>query len=201
MPVLSYDKGARMLKSRWRPRSLEDLSLVSMGVAVAFSSAAFAVYMLASDIVEPRVGGLEHLGIFARPKTLAFASRTQKTIPDRSKPPTIDDPLVDPMPVGTIPGGVATPYSASKSFQIIPTLDDRVWIETNSGGFVRVGKGDYLAAFGRIKSIERNGRQLIVVSDPGARIASANPDEQNNERRSPAALAPRKSIFDLDSRK
>ncbi len=173
-----------------------DAPLVAAGLAAALASAAFAFYMVSNESTESRVAGVEHFGIFAKPRT-AFAS-VRPGVPDsgRRNPRGIDEAGVDYTPTGAIPAAPRAAKTPPAPVRVFTGPDGLAWIATEARGFIRPRTGDFLPSFGRIASISFVGNRWVILSDSGARLEAASAGSSNDSSRPPDRAFARGMIFD-----
>lgn len=166
-----------------------DRALAVCGVLIAFSSLAFAGYMLADADGPPRIAGPEYLSIFARPSHSIVAAQ-QRIAPIAAEAPTrLTAEAIDPTPTGSISNKIASgqpvnlimtpmrdleakaPYA---SYTLLDVSNGEALIQSDIG-FRSVRVGDVLPDIGRINAIERRGDRWILLSQKGAALESPPP--------------------------
>ena len=138
--------------------------------------------MIASDSRESRVTGVEHFGVFSKPRT-AFAKAKPAAPKSREEKPLDADPAVlDYTPTGSIAAKTPEMIGPGRPMRVFSGADGQAWIETAERGFIRPRIGDILPGFGRIDKITSNENSWVIVSDAGARLEG--PVLTNREDRS-----------------
>jgi hypothetical protein len=122
------------------------------GLALATSSIGFAAHMMSDDKAEPRINGIEHLAIYARPAT-HVASRQRAT------------PGVDYMPVGST--AKSDPRRAPTNYEILEASRDWALVRLPQGRIMRVTPGGGVPGLGGVIAIERRGDKWALVTEAG----------------------------------
>src|ERR1700749_4086016 len=99
----------------------------AVGMALASTSAAFAVYMLAYGAGKTRINGMEHLAIFAQPRGPGGA--VQGPTPPNPNGST----AVDMSATGSVAGSTAQTTVGVQPVEIVAAQADRVWLKINGG--------------------------------------------------------------------
>jgi hypothetical protein len=136
----------------------------AVGMALASTSAAFAIYMLAYGAGKTRINGMEHLAIFAQPRGPGGAVRG-------APPPADAATAVDMAATGSLaaPAGQATP--GARPVEIVGAEADRVWLKIDGG--IRVASpGANVAGLGRIGAIVSRNGGWVLLDDKGAELLS-----------------------------
>jgi hypothetical protein len=138
----------------WWPSGLRpefsDLGLKLTGLTLAGGSAVFAVTM-SSDQSAPRIHGMEHLAIYARP-----ASHAPGAGPMRPS-------LIDTAPVGSMRRSGAS----LAGYEILQATAESVLLRLPEGRVTRVMQGSRVAGLGGVLAIEQDGRLWSVVTQAG----------------------------------
>jgi len=152
-------------------KSIDDLTLGLLGVALAAGAASFAFLMIISGDRRPTFSGAEHLQIFARPSTPSDDRRHTLIIGGKREPPSFDT-----TPIGSIiggPGGVMAPaVKPVKSEQAIGNasvrgvFNGRALVQTATT-VVLVGPGESIPGVGKVVSIEQTLNGPRVITDAG----------------------------------
>ncbi len=172
-----------------------DASLAAAGVATALASAAFATCMIASETSEPRIAGVEHFGIFGRPRTALAAARDRALNPGGAKSVVADGARFDYTPTGSVAAGATMTTAPPLPLRVVTGPDGLAWIETEGRGFLRPRTGDFLPAFGRIGKIVREENRWVIFSDTGARLESPDSRTTSNGAPAPDGVLSRGLIF------
>jgi hypothetical protein len=166
-----------------------DRMLAASGVLIAFSSLAFAGYMLADTDAPPRIAGLEYLSIFARPSHSIAAAQPPAPPVEEEPPARLAEQPIDPTPTGSIPSKIASgqpvnlvltplrdadPKAPHVSYKLLDVSDGEALIQSDVG-FRQVKAGDILPDLGRINAIERRGDHWVLLSQKGAALESTPP--------------------------
>jgi hypothetical protein len=140
---------------RFMKMDSSDFILRGAGAALAAASLAFAYQELSALNEAPRIAGIEHLAIYARP-----SSRVAQ-IEKRDERPGIDY-----TPVGATrrraPGAVLGAY------EIIEASPEAALIRLPEGRILRVAPGDRIAGLGDVLSIRQTSEKWIVNTQSGA---------------------------------
>ena len=155
----------------------------AVGMALASTSAAFAIYMLAYGAGKTRINGMEHLAIFAQPRGPGGAVR--------GPTPTSADgaPAVDLAATGSLaaPGGKAA--LGARPVEIVGAEADRVWLKIDGG--IRVASpGETVAGLGRIGAIVARNGGWVLLDDRGKELLGVANGANG------AALFTRRRIFE-----
>ena len=137
----------------------------AVGMALASTSAAFAIYMLAYGAGKTRINGMEHLAIFAQPRGPGGAVRGPT-------PPSVGGaPAVDLAATGSLAtsAGKATPEA--RPVEIVGAEADRVWLKID-GAIRTAAPGDNVAGLGRIGAIVARNGGWVLLDDKGAGLLS-----------------------------
>ena len=149
----------------------------AVGMALASTSAAFAIYMLAYGAGRTRINGMEHLAIFAQPRGPGGAVR--------GAPPPADSATAVDM---AATGSLAASAVGVRPVEIIAAQADRVWLKID-GGIRTASPGDNVAGLGRIGAIvARNG--WVLLDDKGKELLRVAKSANG------AALFTRRRIFE-----
>jgi len=153
----------------------------AVGMALASTSAAFAIYMLAYGAGKTRINGMEHLAIFAQPRGPGGAVR--------GPPPPADAPTaVDMAATGSVAAsaGLAAP---PRPVEIVAAEADRVWLKI--GGEIRMAApGESVAGLGRIGAIVARNDGWVVLDDKGKELLAISKAANGS------SLFTRKRIFE-----
>jgi len=189
MPEIAASNNARGKPSqrfspavKFAPASNVDRMLAASGVVIAFSSLAFAGYMLADTDRPPRIAGMEYLSIFARPNhslvTAAqvkapVAAETTNQLAARSIDPTPTGSILDKAAAGRPVNLILTPMrdidpkTPPSPYRILDVSNGEALI-ANQSGSRRVRAGDILPDLGRVNAIEKRGDHWVVLTQNGA---------------------------------
>ncbi len=154
-----------------------EVALRAIGTALAGLSVAFAGYMLAYGGGQVRVIGMEHLAIFAQPRS-----------PATSAAPTHGTTPVDMASTGSLANSGPGPAPTPTRIAIVAARADRVWLMIN-GAIRSAAAGDEVAGVGRIGAIVPRDGGWTLVDDKGATLATLE------KRANGAALFSHKLIF------
>ncbi len=130
-----------------------ELGLKFTGVALAGGSIAFAAHMMGNPSDQPRITGVEHLAIYAKP-----ARRTAQQ-PD---PPRLG---VDTMPVGSI--RKSAPSAVLAGYELLEASPDWALLRLPEGRITRVPRGGRIGGLGSVVSIEKRGENWALVTEKG----------------------------------
>lgn len=157
----------------------EDFGLRLAGLAAAASSATFAALMIASGSREPRINGMEHFAIFAKPAATRMAR-------------PVEDPGVDPIVTGGIGPAprarIETPPTGPRldGYRLIGVVDNQA-IVLSAGAFRKLRVGETLAEGRTVARIGRVDMGFVVVMSDGSFIASAPAQADGAAEATPAA--------------
>jgi hypothetical protein len=157
-----------------------------VGTALAGTSIAFAVYMLAYGEGKTRINGLEHLAIFAQPRGSAGAAPP----PEVLAPATRDGgSAVDMAATGSFvaPGGKPAPER--RPVEIVAARADRVWLRID-GALRSAVPGDSVVDVGHIGAIVARDGGWALLDDKGAVLLAVTKDANG------ASLFSRNKIFE-----
>ena len=172
-----------MLSWLLKAMSHTEWKMASLGIAVATSSAVFAVYMVSHSDEAPGLTVSEHFMIFARPSTTR-----REPFMKFAPPPTevaSQETEVDTTPVGSIgpkpqlngepstssPPVVKTPKQLPGYF-VRGAFDGKVLVQSPTG-FELVGLGDKIADAGPVLSIKYDKGRWVVMTEAGSISSSA----------------------------
>ena len=135
----------------------------AVGMALASTSAAFAIYMLAYGAGKTRINGMEHLAIFAQPRGPGGAVRGQT-------PPSADAlAAVDMAATGSVTSSTAQAVVGARPIEIVAAQADRVWLKID-GGIHMATPGDDVAGLGRIGAIVARNGGWVLLDDQGKEL-------------------------------
>lgn len=143
------------MRSLRLPRfDLSDAAFKFTGLALAGGSIVFASEMISGSRNTPRITGMEHLAIYARPANHASSLERQ-----------VSHPAVDFTPTGSITkiarGALLTAY------EILDATKEGALVRLPEGRVTRVSKGNRLAGLGRVLSLHLEGRKWVLVTEGG----------------------------------
>ena len=137
----------------------------AVGMALASTSAAFAIYMLAYGAGKTRINGMEHLAICAPPRGPGGAVRGPST-------PSADAPAaVDMAATGSVAASVGQAATGARPIEIVAAEVDRVWLKID-GAIRTAAPGDNVAGLGRIGAIVARNGGWVLLDDKGAELLS-----------------------------
>lgn len=140
---------------RWKTRfEIADAGVKATGVMLAGGSLAFATQMIIAPDHEPKIAGIEHLAIYARPLTRAAVRD--------ARPP---DPAIDYTPIGATPR--KRDDAVLSGYQLLDASPGIAVIRLPEGRIMRVSPGSRLARLGRVTSIDHGGGAWRVVTESG----------------------------------
>ena len=155
--------------------SLTNVALGWVGVALAGSSAAFAIRMIASQH-DPLIRDMQYLAIFAQPNSAALrrAQPSSAVVITEARP----SPGVDYTATASIqkPGSVgpSRPLKEEKpGYEILGANQETAWLRIGVN-ILEVRKGQSVPGIGEILAIERRGDAWRLVVDDG-RTAREDP--------------------------
>jgi hypothetical protein len=135
----------------------------AVGMALASTSAAFAIYMLAYGAGKTRINGMEHLAIFAQPRGPGGAVRGPT-------PPSADGaPAVDLAATGSLAASAGKAALGARPIEIVGAEADRVWLKID-GAIRTAAPGETVAGLGRIGSIVARNGGWVLLDDKGAEL-------------------------------
>lgn len=135
----------------------------AVGMALASTSAAFAIYMLAYGAGKTRINGMEHLAIFAQPRGPGGAVRGPST-------PSADAPAaVDMAATGSVAASVGQAATGARPIEIVAAEVDRVWLKID-GAIRTAAPGDNVAGLGRIGAIVARNGGWVLLDDQGKEL-------------------------------
>lgn len=137
-----------------KPGDFSDLILRMTGVSLAVGSIAFATHMMSNPSHPPRVTGIEHLAIYAKPSNRA-AARMQQT-PAQG---------IDTMPVGAIARG--KPSAVLSSYEVLDASAEWAVVRLPEGRIARVARGGRIAGLGGVIAIERRIGGWALLTESG----------------------------------
>jgi hypothetical protein len=132
---------------------LTEVGLKFTGVALAGGSMAFAAHMMSDPDHQPRITGVEHLAIFAKPA---------KHIAQQPAPP---NPGVDFTPVGSISKSVTNTVLAD--YEILEASSNWALLRLPEGRIASVPRGGRIGGLGRVLSIEKRGDKWALMTEKG----------------------------------
>jgi hypothetical protein len=133
---------------------LADAGLKFTGVALATGSIAFATHMLSDPGHPPRITGVEHLAIYARPARHG---------PQQSGPPSA--PNVDYTPVGSIRKKPAGALLAG--YEILDATSEWALVRLPEGRILRVWRGGRIGGLGGVLDIQKISGRWALVTERG----------------------------------
>lgn len=135
------------------------------GVGLAALATGFACLAIAGNNGVPKIGGAEHLAIFAMPSNTREAGLAPDAVVRSGIAPASEDQSlarIDYRPTATIRTGPA------ERLQLRQVFRDRVVVQSRSGS-VELRPGDFAKGFGRLQEIRMaRGRWVAVVVPEGA---------------------------------
>jgi hypothetical protein len=134
---------------------LAEVALKLTGVSLAVASIAFASHMLSDPGHAPRIVGVEHLAIYARP------ARHNAPQIAAAAPPT----GIDYTPVGGI--RKMAPGALLAGYEILDAGADWALLRLPEGRIMRAPRGARIVGLGRVLDIERRGGKWAVVTERG----------------------------------
>jgi hypothetical protein len=134
-------------------------------MALASTSAAFAIYMLAYGAGKTRINGMEHLAIFAQPRGAGGAVRGP------TLPPADGAPAVDMAATGSVAASASQAALEARPVEIVAAEADRVWLKID-GAIRMAAPGDNVAGLGRIGAIVARNGGWVLLDDKGAELLS-----------------------------
>ena len=135
----------------------------AVGMALASTSAAFAIYMLAYGAGKTRINGMEHLAIFAQPRGPGGAIRGP------ALPPADAAPAVDLAATGSLAGPAGKATLDARPIEIVAAEADRVWLKID-GAIRTAAPGDNVAGLGRIGAIVARNGGWVLLDDQGKEL-------------------------------
>jgi hypothetical protein len=138
----------------------------AVGMALASTSAAFAIYMLAYGAGKTRINGMEHLAIFAQPRGPGGAVRGPTL-------PPADGALaaVDMAATGSVAASAGQAATGARPTEIVAAEANRVWLKID-GAIRTAAPGDNVAGLGRIGAIVARNGGWVLLDDRGAELLS-----------------------------
>lgn len=137
--------------SRLLPHQSE-AGLKLLGLALAAMSAAFALVMTTTPSSAPRIHGMEHLSVFARPANRSWASKPSNA------------PLIDYKPIGSVK---KRKVSSLIEYEILEATPEGVVLRMPEGRVARVARGGKIAGLGVVLAIEQRGSSWVVTTEAG----------------------------------
>jgi hypothetical protein len=134
----------------------------AVGMALASTSAAFAIYMLAYGAGKTRINGMEHLAIFAQPRGPGGAVRGP-TLPSGAAA------AVDMAATGSVAASAGQAATAARPIEIVAAEVDRVWLKID-GAIRTAAPGDNVAGLGRIGAIVARNGGWVLLDDQGKEL-------------------------------
>jgi len=131
-----------------------EILLKGLGVTLAAASLAFATQQLFGAAHEPRISGIEHLSIYAKPTT--HIDRMARQEPASG---------VDYTPVGST-------HAKSRevlldAYELIEASGDAALVRLPEGRILRVLPGSRIAALGKVLSIRQSAGKWQIVTAGG----------------------------------
>jgi len=165
----------------------QEIAIRAVGTALAGMSFAFAVYMLAYGGGKTRVNGLEHLAIFAQPRSGVGAPHPA----GGSASPIVNGAgAVDMAATGSFAASTSAAKPEPRPIEIVAARADRVWLRID-GEIRSAAPGDSVAGLGHIGAIvARDGGWVVLDDKGGALLAVAK------AANGAAALFARERIFE-----
>lgn len=130
-----------------------ELGLKFTGVALAGGSIAFAAQMMSNPGDQPRISGVEHLAIYAKPAR----HTAQQTVPPRLG--------IDTMPVGSIKR--SAPSAVLAGYELLEASPEWALLRLPEGRITRVSRGGRIGGLGGVVSIEKRGESWALVTEKG----------------------------------
>lgn len=130
-----------------------ELGLKFTGVALAGGSIAFAAQMMSAPNDQPRITGVEHLAIYAKPT---------RHIAQKADPPRFG---IDAMPVGSIKR--SAPSAVLAGYELLEASPDWALLRLPEGRITRVSRGGRIGGLGGVVSIEKRGESWALVTEKG----------------------------------
>jgi hypothetical protein len=155
----------------------------AVGMALASTSAAFAMYMLAYGAGKTRINGMEHLAIFAQPRGPGGAVRGPMP------PPTEGASVVDMAATGSLAVSTSQATPQARPIEIVAAEGDHVWLKID-GAIRTAAPGDNVAGLGRIGKIVARNDGWVVLDDKGKELLAVSKAANG------ASLFTRKRIFE-----
>ncbi|MGJ0508743.1 MAG: hypothetical protein ACR652_16775 [Methylocystis sp.] len=137
---------------------LSDAGLKLTGVALAGGSVALAAHMMSRSGDPPRITGLEHLAIYARP------SNHMRGAPSSSAP-SAPRQGIDDMPVGSI--GKSSTSAVLAGYEILDAAPEWALLRLPGGRIARVPRGGRIVGLGAVLDIERRSGKWTLVTQNG----------------------------------
>jgi hypothetical protein len=132
-----------------------DVALKFAGVALASGSLFFASEMMSVSDQKPKINGIEHFAIYARPARHAAAHEPQKR-----------DANIDFTPVGSTRN--ALPPSIMVGYEILEASRESALIRLPAGRILRVNPGRPIAGLGNVISIQQRQGKWVVATQSGS---------------------------------
>jgi hypothetical protein len=130
----------------------------AVGMALASTSAAFAIYMLAYGAGKTRINGMEHLAIFAQPRGPGGAVRGQTLPPAET--------AVDMAATGSVAASAGQATTAARPIEIVAAEADRVWLKID-GAIRTASRRRHRRGPGPYRRDRRAKRRLGPARRPG----------------------------------
>jgi hypothetical protein len=132
---------------------LAEVGLKLTGVALAGGSLAFAAHMMSDPNDQPRITGVEHFAIYAKP-----ARHVAQQLP----PPRLG---VDTMPVGSIKKSATS--AVLTGYELLEASPEWALLRLPEGRITRVSRGGRIGGLGGVLSIEKRGENWALVTEKG----------------------------------
>ncbi|QGM97995.1 hypothetical protein [Methylocystis parvus] len=133
-----------------------EVVLRGAGALLAAASSVFAFRELSDSNQSPRIAGMEHLAIYAKPATRASA-------PPRRE----DGPGIDYAPVGSTRKRTSS-RATLETYEIVDASPESAVIRLPEGRIIRIAPGSRIAGLGEVLSIRQDSRKWTVVTQSGA---------------------------------
>lgn len=151
LPIFLIFAGNMLRLTRLLPHQ-SDAGIKLVGLALAATSTIFAFVMMTSPPSTPRIHGMEHLSIFARPANRSWERKTGGA------------PTLDFSPIGSLHKGN---NSSLSGFEILQATTEDAILRTPEGRVAHVARGSRIARLGAIIAIERRGRSWVIKTEAG----------------------------------
>lgn len=128
-----------------------DAGLKLFGIALATMSASFAFVMTTAPSSTPRIHGMEHLSIYARPANRSWG---------RKRP----DTQIDYKPIGSVKKSKGP---ALIGYEILEASAESAVLRMPEGRVAKVSRGGRIARLGVVRAIEQRGGSWVITTEAG----------------------------------
>ena len=112
----------------------------------------FALVMTTTRAPTPRIHGMEHLSIFARPANRSWGGKAD------------DARIIDYKPIGSVKKKRNPPLIG---YEILQASSESAMLQMPEGRVARISRGARIAGLGAVLGIEQRGRSWVITTEAG----------------------------------